>query len=273
MPSLNIHAFTYPALNIARKRPFSASSVMRICATIVAVVEPGSSEASTLEGIGRAFSSAMDTRSPVAMVLIGLLTVALAVVAVRWQRQAARAAKVEAEAEAEREERRQAIVAELAACPEKREWVRVPAHLRLELAELDAHDHIQVRTYETLNVSGGGLAFLAHDPFVVGALLELKLDLGEGRPLALPGVIRRTEPGFDAQAASLVVMAFGAVDNATRERLIRWIAKEEVREIAEAHRGRVCSVCGRPLADTATGAAHGTCLAQAERAQAAQAVA
>lgn len=244
---------------------------MILRATIIADAEPSSSETSTLEGIGHAFSSALDTRSPVAIVLIAVIAVVLALAAVRWQREAARAAKAEAEAEAEREERRLAVLAELGARREQRQWMRVPAHLRLELAELDANEHLRVREFETLNISGGGLAFLSHDPFPTGALLEFKLDLGEGRPLMVPGVIRRTEPGPDPDSAALVVLSFGAIDNASRERIIRWVAKEVVREIAEANRGRVCSVCGRPLADTSVSPAHFTCLAQAERAKAAEA--
>lgn len=242
---------------------------MSLCGTILSLAEP--SETSTLEGIGSAFSSALDSRSPVAIVLIAVIVVVLGVSALRWHRESTRAAKADAEADVEREARRQAVIAELSARRELRQWVRVPAHLRLELAELDAHGHLRVREFETLNVSGGGLAFLSHDPFATGALLEFKLDLGEGRPLVLPGVIRRTEPGPDADAASLVVLSFGAVDNATRERLVRWVAKEMVREIAEANRGRVCTVCGRPLADTSVSPAHFTCLAQAERAKAAEA--
>jgi hypothetical protein len=244
---------------------------MSLRATILSLAEPSSSETSTLEGIGSAFSSALDSRSPVAIALIAVIVVVLGIAGLRWHRDAGRVAKAEAEADVEREARRQAVIAELAARREQRQWVRVPAHLRLELAELDAHEHLRVREFETLNISGGGLAFLSHDPFPTGALLELKLDLGEGRPLAVPGVIRRTEPGPDAESASLVVLSFGAIDNASRERIIRWVAKEVVREIAEANRGRVCSVCGRPLADTSTSSAHFTCLAQAERAKAAEA--
>lgn len=244
---------------------------MSFCATILSLAEPSSSETSTLEGIGSAFSSALDSRSPVAIVLIAVIVVVLAVAGLRWHRDAARVAKAEAEADVEREARRQAVIAELGARREQRQWVRVPAHLRLDLAELDAQDHLRVREFETLNVSGGGLAFLSHEPFSTGALLEFKLDLGEGRPLVLPGVIRRTEPGPAPDSASVVVLTFGAIDNATRERLVRWVAKEVVREIAEANRGRVCSVCGRPLADTAASPAHFTCLAQAERAKAAEA--
>ncbi len=244
---------------------------MSLRATFFSLAEPSSSETSTLEGIGSAFASALDSRSPVAIALIAVIVVVLGGAALRWHRDAARVAEAEAEADVAREARRRAVIAELSARREQRQWLRVPAHLRLELAELDANDHLRVREFETLNVSGGGLAFLSHDPFPIGALLEFKLDLGEGRPLVLPGVIRRTEPGPAADAASLVVLAFGAVDNATRERLVRWVSKEVVREIAEANRGRVCSVCGRPLADTSASPAHFTCLAQAERLKAAEA--
>jgi hypothetical protein len=227
--------------------------------------EPPTAASSTLEGIGNAFSSAVAAHSPVAIGFFVVVGLVLTVTFLRGRRARAIVEEDLARAEEEREKLHLAAIAELASRKERRQWVRVPASLQLHLAYLDTHQRLHLRDYETLNVGGGGVAFLSHDRFTVGTHLDFKLDIGEGRPLALPGVIGRIEPGPTAEAPSLVVLELRDIDNATRERLIKWVAKEEVREIAEAHLGRRCSLCQRPLADTSLAESHETCGAHADR--------
>jgi hypothetical protein len=115
--------------------------------------------------------------------------------------------------------------------------------------------------FETQNVGGGGLAFLSDKPPARGTHLDVTLDLGAGRPLVLHGAVIRVDPPCSPEAPSLVAFRFGDVEPATRERLVRWIAEEEVREIAEARRDRLCACCGRPLADSHE-EMHSTCAAR-----------
>jgi hypothetical protein len=123
--------------------------------------------------------------------------------------------------------------------------------------------------YETQNVGGGGVAFLSGAPPTKGATLEFSLDLGERAGLAMKGVVVRVDAPPMLGTPSLVAVRFSEISNATREHLMHWIAAQEVRELVEAHRGRVCPHCARPLSDTAV-VMHSTCAAMAAAAAAAK---
>jgi hypothetical protein len=81
------------------------------------------------------------------------------------------------------------------------------------------------------------------------------LDLGEKERLPLRGVVERVEPSNDG-ATALVAVKLDPSMTTERERVVRWVAHEEQRELALAHRGPVCPVCGRPAEH---GAVHSTC--------------
>jgi hypothetical protein len=146
---------------------------------------------------------------------------------------------------------------------ERREWVRVRAHLRMRLQHTDAHQRSFNEDCETRNIGGGGVAFLSRTPPGPGFPVHFTLDLGEKWPISLQGVVMNVEPPQDPDSPSLVAVKLGPITPADREHVVRWVTNEETREIAEAHRGRLCSRCGRPLADGA-GEMHSTCAAVAK---------
>lgn len=225
----------------------------------VACQPTSAGQADTLRGISEAFSSALDRNASRGVGgILTVLAVALAFAIVRWVRREARRRRGEPPA---LDEAREAIASKPPPRPEHREWVRVPGHLRMTVLRTGANPRAHFDVFETQNLGGGGLAFLSHAPPARGTPLAFTLDLGERRSLAMRGVVVRVDPPPTPDSPSLVVLKFGEVDNATREHLMKWIAAEEVREIAEARRGHLCSRCSRPLADGAA-EMHSTCAAQ-----------
>ncbi len=217
---------------------------------------PGESQA--LHGIREAFFAALEQdRSPGVIALMAIMFVALVVASVRWLRREERREQSE---HAELEERRRIVASMAPTRVERRAWVRVPGHLTMTVFH-DAAPRPRVDTFETQNVGAGGLAFLTHEPPRMGHRLEFSLDLGEKTGLSLHGVVVRVESPPATDAASLVALRLGGIDSRAREHLMKWIATEEVREIAEARRGRACARCGRPLADSAF-EMHSTCAAR-----------
>lgn len=229
---------------------------------IVVATAPGvppSSESDALQGISGAFFRTLDREgSGVVIAVWVVLALAAAIAIARWFRSDARRAHREQRA---LEERREVIAAEPPARVERREWVRVPAHLDMKVSRDEATPRAHFDVFETQNVSGGGLAFLCDKPPARGAWLDVSLDLGTARPLAIRGAVVRVDPPALPQAPSLVALRFIEVEPATRERLIKWIAEEEVREIAVARQGRLCACCKRPLADSHD-EMHSTCAAR-----------
>jgi hypothetical protein len=220
-----------------------------------------------LQGISGAFVATLDREGSGAVIAVWVILVCTgAVVVVRWLRSDARRERRERRA---LEKRREAVAAEPPPRLERREWVRVPAHVAMSVAraaETGVRAHVDL--FETQNLSGGGVAFLADHPPACGTRLELTLDLGTARPLAVYGVIVRVDPPHSPEAPSLVALKFGNLAPAIRERLVKWIATEEVREIALARRGRVCACCKRPLADSHE-EMHSTCAARVAKTAAA----
>jgi hypothetical protein len=220
-------------------------------------------DAEALDGIRQAFFTALARDGSPGVVVAMMLVIALLVVAsVRWLRREQRREQRE---RLVLEEQHQAACAEASAHLERRAWVRVPGHLAMTVVR-ETTPRPRFDTFETQNIGAGGLAFLAHEPPRTGTRLEFTLDLGERSELGLDGVVVRVDPSPTAStdAASLVAVRFGAIGNAAREHLMKWIAEEEVREIAETRKGRPCAVCGRPLADNAN-AMHSTCAARISR--------
>jgi hypothetical protein len=222
---------------------------------------PGDS--GVLEGISRAFVSSVDHngRATLFAVVGAVLAAAVAVAMVLWlRREAAR----EHEAQSVLDEEHRVAISEPPARRERRQWVRVRAQRAMAVLQSPEGKRARYDVYETQNLGGGGLAFLTHKPPLKGTPLDFTLDLGERSPLPMRGVVIRVEPPPAPEAPALVAVNFGVIDNATREHLVQWIAKEEMRAIAEAHAERVCTCCHRPLADGAA-EMHTTC---AERATA-----
>ena len=116
--------------------------------------------------------------------------------------------------------------------------------------------------FETQDVSGGGLSFNSRTPPPIGTELELVLDLEiDGIPSDLPlrGEVVRVQPSLAPRGPAIVGVAFRGLAAATRNALLRWIAAEETREIANQRRGPLCSVCRRPLGDIGA-KMHPTCV-------------
>jgi hypothetical protein len=216
---------------------------------------PSPGESDTLDAIGSSFFATL-TRdgNPVFHALAGAVAALFLVLLVRWVRREVRKDRQEqAEGDA-----RHARALSLLPPSDDREWVRVPAHLRVEVKHERGRHGVFYEPCETQNVSAGGLSFLTQFPPPPGTRLWMSLDLGERRPLALSGVVTRTEPSPTASATHLVAVKLGPIDARAREHLVRWVAREETRRIAEAQRGRLCAVCHRPLANSATNT-HASC--------------
>jgi hypothetical protein len=208
--------------------------------------QPTPSSNDTLDGITHAFFSSLDRDGgPIVQVLAVALLGAFAVLLVRWLRRENRRERLERELLDERH----AAVSLQPPAPERREWMRVAAHLPISILHPEGHRGPFFEDCETQNVSGGGLSFLTHAPSPRGTPLSFTLNLGEKRPLSLRGVVTRTEPPTAPGAPHLVALQLGPIAVTDRERIVRWVTHEESRELAEARRGRLCSVCKRPLAD------------------------
>lgn len=215
------------------------------------------SEMDTLDRIGAAFHSRLDRdgAAPV-VVILGLVTLILVALFVRWIRREAREDGLEREAL----DARHRVAMSTTPPPGKtRRWVHVPAHLRLSLHRTSEHGRVMYEDYETQSVSAAEVAFLSRTHSAKGSSLWFTLYLGEKWPLSLRGVVSSVEPSSAAGGASLVTVTLGPISNLDTEHLVRWVAHEDGRRVADARRGRVCAVCGRPLVDDKA-EKHATCL-------------
>jgi hypothetical protein len=243
------------------------SAMLSVVVTAVLSFEGSSpNESAVLEGISRAFFRALDEDSSAfVMGVWGALGVAAAWVIAGWIRGDALSRQRERR---ELEQRRERIASEAPPRLERREWLRVPATLTMKVAPVSASPLAPAEVLETCDVGGGGLSFLSDRPPRRGARLRFTLDLGERRPLAVRGAVVRVSPPRQSGAPSLVGVRFAEVDDATRERLVMWVAQESRRGIIAARRGRLCAGCERPLADGADDM-HPTCAARLDHKQAA----
>ena len=131
--------------------------------------------------------------------------------------------------------------------PERREYVRVPAHVPLTIPESSVH-HGRATHVETEDLSGGGLSFRSKAPPRLGSKIDLLLELGD-HELSMHGEVVRIAPSQKPADPAIVGVAFRDIETATREEVVKWIAAEEIREIAAQRRGPVCALCGLPLAE------------------------
>ena len=228
------------------------------------MLSPGESD--TLDGISRAFFAALDQgSSELVLGVWGTLAVAAAYVVVGWLRGDA---QVEKRERRELQRRRERIASEAPPRLERREWVRIPAKVKMKVAAASTGPLSPALTLKTNDLGGGGVSFFTDRAPRRGARLSLSLDLGERRPLAVRGVVVRVNPPPRPGAPSLVAVRFAEVAAGTRERLVHWIVAEERREIIVARRGRLCACCERPLADGPEDM-HPTCAARMATKQAA----
>lgn len=219
------------------------------------VAPPPPSPTIALDGIGEAFRATLDRDGGSVVGVAGaILALIFFVLLLRSVRREIRKERAE---QAARDAQHAAAQAEAAARTERREWVRVAAHLQMMLRQTDGH-RVYYGSRETQNLSGGGVAFLSHVRPALGVPLELILDLGEKRPLSLMGIVVRVEPRPASGAPFLVAVRFGPIATVEREQVVRWVAREMGREIAITRRGRLCTCCHRPLSDSA-GETHATC--------------
>jgi len=213
-------------------------------------------ESDPLQGISRSFFASLERDGGGAIpAVLACVLVAVGVAVVVWLRKEAR--RLESEQRL-LDAQHGAAVAAAAMHTERRAWVRVPAHLAMTVMHVDPQGRVRYQPFETQNISAGGLAFLSDKPPAKGAALELTLDLGERAALQLRGTVVRIEVAEASRAPALVALRLDVVPDAARERLMKWIAAEEVRELTEARKGRLCARCRRPLADTAD-VMHSTC--------------
>ena len=217
------------------------------------LAQPSPSQSEKLDDIGRAFFAAVDRDGRPAFVLIAAVVV-LALIAglVYWVLRDVRRDRIEQSA---RDSRHEATMSMLPASGgEGRKWARVAAHLPMSVQHPDGQ-RFWYEDCKTLSISAGSVAFLSSIPPAPGCPIDFMLDLGEKERLPLRGVVERVEPSNDG-ATALVAVKLDPSMTTERERVVRWVAHEEQRELALAHRGPVCPVCGRPAEH---GAVHSTC--------------
>lgn len=226
-------------------------------------VDPPSSiptSSDTLDGIGRAFFGALEQRaSPltVALALLALVVV-IAIVLVRRRHEEEDDAHTAARlVSAARHELDLVKLAETGGGP------RVGAHVPVRVLRVDRRGTLLVDAYETQSVGAYALEILSHRRVFRGARFDFELDLPGQRPLSLHGLVTRVERAEAEGAPALVTLSLAGIDNASRERLAMWVAKQQALALAEARRGRPCRICRRPVADDGADA-HSTCLAHAE---------
>jgi len=212
----------------------------------------------TLEGIGRAFYASFDREGAGAFGVVSALVIGVLLVVLIWW--VLRESRREQTEQALLDARHDTAVSTVASGVDPRVWVRVPAHLRMTVQRRDGRDKLYYDECETQNVSAGGIELLSHAPPPEGLAIQFTLDLREKWPIPLRGIVARVDPALIAGAPSLVAVKLGPISTRERDRLVRWVAREQRREIAEARRGRVCACCRRPLADDASDM-HTTCAA------------
>jgi PilZ domain len=217
-------------------------------AVVPSHVDP--SETEILDGIGRAFATTLQRDGGLGFQLAaGVVVLALFVLLLRWVRREVLAERI---ARQVLDARHSAVMSQAGSDDEQREWVRVPAHLHMAVRHERSHHRPVYESCETENIGGGGLAFSTRTPPALRARIQFTLDLGERTSLPLRGIVVRVEPPAAVAAAHLVAVELGPITGAEREHIVRWVAHEETRELRAAHRGRLCVVCKRPLADGAT---------------------
>ncbi len=218
---------------------------------------PEPDSADEYRGISDAFAAALHhTFIPgaIAAVILAIAGCVASVAVVRWVRRERARGREQRRA---LEERRRSEAA--AASSERREFVRVPVRRSLSIPRSTAPGAPRT-VFETQDVSAGGLSFNSGTPPPVGTQLELVLDLDleEHGDLALQGEVVRVQPSTAPRGPALVGVAFRGTASVTRNALLRWIAAEEIREIAHQRREPLCSVCRRPLGETGA-SMHPTC--------------
>jgi hypothetical protein len=208
------------------------------------IVHPAT-EGTTLDALGQAFAAAMDRNGgPAVAVVMTVVALGVIVGLVRWALHEDRRHQGERRA---REARRREVEAAAPATSQRREWVRVAGRLPLTVRHAKDGKAAWYEDCETLNVSGGGVAFLSRAPPPPGVPVEFTLDLGEKPILALKGVVTRSKPAPPG-ALALVALKIERCPAGMRERIVRWVAHAGERELVKMRRGRPCAACGRPLA-------------------------
>ena len=206
---------------------------------------PSSSD--MLQEITTSFFAALNRDGgPVFAVVFVLVVLVLAVSLMSWLRREIRRERIE---RAMLDARHMSATAgATTSCKENRQSVRVPAHVPMTLRRGDGRGHVVYETCETQNISGDAVAFMSHTSPPCGLLVDFTIDLGEKRPVALRGAIRRVDAPRSPGDPALVVVALGPLSPSERQNMTRWVAHEETRALAERSRGRLCTVCSRPLA-------------------------
>jgi hypothetical protein len=214
----------------------------------------------TLQGIGDAFNDAVTRNGGAGMaVATALLAGVVALAVFRWVRRDVRAEELERTARDARHEAAVSVAPLPLPADGRPHWAQVAVHLRLGLLRTAAHGRVLCEDVETQSLSAGEVSFLSHAPPVPATVLELALYLpGEGWPLALRGVVGPVDGPPAPDAPSLVAVKLGPLTGRESERLARWVAQEDLRQVAQMRRGRVCTCCHRPLADDSA-PMHGTC--------------
>jgi hypothetical protein len=122
----------------------------------------------------------------------------------------------------------------------------------------ERNTHVVKECCELRNLSAGGGAFTSERPPPPGQTVELALDLGGPRPLTVSGVVVRVEPPTSSGEPSVVGMRFRDLPARALEEVHRWVIHEQARELSAKRRGRICTMCQRPLA-ASDGERHPAC--------------
>ncbi len=217
----------------------------------------------SMDAIGRAVLASLEHNGGPAFSVPALaILAALGVLLVRWVRRDVTAERAEQE---KRDALHSVALSEVREGRNRREWVRVPAQVPMTLQHADVRRSLFFEECETVDLSGGGVSYRTLSPPVPGDCLEFTLNLGEPRPMSLRGIVVRVEAARSAEVASLVGVRLGPLRDKDREHLVRWVAREERRGLAEARRGSPCAYCGRPTED-ASMQVHPTCAERAREA-------
>lgn len=111
---------------------------------------------------------------------------------------------------------------------QRRQWVRVPTKLVLRFREIGSGQNIEPYIGETLDISGGGLLFITHDPVEAEQLIELEIGLPGRTPLFCKAkIIRVVEKPKKEGGTSKVILEYTEISEGQRDRIVSYIFEKQ----------------------------------------------
>jgi c-di-GMP-binding flagellar brake protein YcgR len=111
---------------------------------------------------------------------------------------------------------------------QRRQWVRVPTKLAMRFREINSEKKDEPYIGETVDISGGGLLFVTHDPVAEGQMVELEIALPGPIPLFCKAkLLRILEKPKKEGASSKVILEFTEISEGQRDRIISYIFEKQ----------------------------------------------